>query len=133
METLQKIQAHEDYVRMIAALAAPLMELAQNGNNIALSIIQEASHSIANYIISTVEELKYNENNIVLAGNGGVIRNDYFRQSINDELKFYFKDIKWTFSTISPAYGAGMMATKLFNNLEIKVSDILKGDILAAT
>jgi len=131
-EALRKIQAHQDYIRMIAALTNSLIELAENGNNVALSIIQEASHAIANYIISIVEKLKFNEDNIELAGNGSVIRNDYFRQSLNDELKFHFKDIKWTFSTISPAYGAGMMAAKLFNNLEIKISDILKGDPLLA-
>tara|TARA_Y100000590_G_scaffold470024_1_gene661447 strand:- start:802 stop:1791 length:990 start_codon:yes stop_codon:yes gene_type:complete len=132
-EALHKIQAHPDYIRKVAALTNPLIKLAEDGNNVALSIIQEASHAIANYVISVTEKLKFHDNNIVLAGNGSVIRNDYFRKSINDELKFHFKDVKWTFSTISPAYGAGIMAAKLFNDLDIRVSDILKGDALAAT
>ena len=85
----------------------------------------------ANYIITLIDQLSYSEKNIVLAGNGSVLRNDYFRGSINDELRFQFSDIKWTFSSISPAYGAGLMAARL-NNIDIKISDILKGDTLAA-
>ena len=67
----------------------------------------------------------------MLAGNGSIIRNDYFRSSINDELRFQFSDSKWTFSTISPAYGSGLMAAKLYG-IEVAISDILKGDALAA-
>ena len=67
----------------------------------------------------------------MLAGNGSIIRNDYFRSSINDELRFQFSDIKWTFSAISPAYGAGIMAARL-HGINVEISDILKGDALSA-
>ena len=65
-----------------------------------------------------------------LSGNGSVIRNDFFRNSVNDELRFIFPEIKWTFSSISPAYGAGILAAKI-HDVHVKVSDILKGDALA--
>ena len=68
-----------------------------------------------------------NESHIVLSGNGSIIRNDFFRKSLNDDLRFNFPDIKWTFSSISPAYGAGILAAKI-HNVDIKVSDIIKGD-----
>ena len=68
-EALHKIQAHPDYIRKVAALTNPLIKLAEDGNNVALSIIQEASHAIANYVISVTEKLKFHENNIVLDPN----------------------------------------------------------------
>ena len=128
---LQNIQGSIDSVQIIARLAEPLIQLAEAGNNVAISVVQEATHAVANYIITLTEELNYSKTNIVLAGNGSVIRNDYFRGSINDELRFQFPDIKWTFSSISAAYGAGLMVARLYD-IDVEISDILKGDALAA-
>ena len=128
---LQNIQGSKDAVQIIARLAEPLIQLAEEGNNVAISVVQEATHAVANYIITLTEELNYSKTNIVLAGNGSVIRNDYFRGSINDELRFQFPDIKWTFSSISAAYGAGLMAARLYD-IDVGISDILRGDTLAA-
>jgi len=129
---IENIQKSEDAIQIIAQLAAPIIQLAEEGNNVALSIVQEATHAVANYITLITDKLSYAENNLVLAGNGSVIRNNYFRKSINEELRFQFPDIKWTFSSISPAYGAGIMAARL-NNIGVKISDILKGNNLAAS
>ena len=128
---VENIQGSEDTVQLIAQLAEPVIQLAEKGNNVALSVVQEATHAVANYITLLAEKLNYSKKNIVLAGNGSVIRNNYFRKSINDELQFQFSDIKWTFSALSPAYGAGLMAARLYN-IEVEISDILKGDALAA-
>ena len=131
-DAIEKIYEHDDQIKIIAKLAKPVIDLSEKGNEIALSIVQEATHSIANYIESIVDRINYSSKNIVLAGNGSVIRNDYYRKSVNDELSFLFSDIKWTFSKISSAYGASIMAGKLYD-MDVKVSDILKGKILAAT
>ena len=108
------------------------VDLSEQGNEIALSIVQEATHSVASYIEALAEKLNYSSDSIVLAGNGSVIRNDYYRKSVNDELSFLFSDIKWTFSKISSAYGASIMVGKLYD-MDVKISDILKGEALAAT
>ena len=113
-------------------MAEPVIKLAEAGNNVALSVVQEATHAVSNYIISLTDELNYSKRNIVLAGNGSVIRNDFFRTSINQELRFQFPDIKWTFSAISAAYGAGLMAARLYD-IDVKISDILQGDALVAS
>jgi len=128
---LEKIQESEDCVQIIAQLAEPLIKLAQKGNTVALSVVQEATHAVANYIISIIEEMNYNKKNIVLAGNGSIISNDFFRNSVNDELRFQFSDIKWVFSSISPAYGAALMVSKL-KNVNIDFQNIIKGNPLAA-
>ena len=129
---IDNINQHEDAVSIIANLAKPLIDLAEKKNDIALSIVHEATHSIANYIKNLTEEIEYNSRSIVLAGNGSVIENIFFRRCINEDLKFDFPDIKWTFSTISAAYGAAIMAAKIYE-IDIQMTDILKGDPLAST
>ena len=128
---LEKLNESDDAVFIIAGLAESIIGLAEKGNEVALSIIQEATHAVSEYIIALTDELDYNENRIVLSGNGSIIRNDFFRKSLNDDLRFNFPDIKWTFSSISPAYGAGILAAKIYN-VDIKVSDIVKGDALVS-
>jgi len=123
---VEKVYEHNEQIKMIAELAKPLIECAGNGNEIALSILQEATHSVANYIKHINDELNYSSSDLVLAGNGSIIKNDKFRKSVNDELCFDYSDIKWTFSKISSAYGAAMMAASLYD-VNIEISDILKG------
>ena len=127
---IEKIYEDEDQIKIIAKLAKPLIELSIKGNEIGLSILQEATHSVANYIKQINEELHYTSKKIVLAGNGSVMKNDIFRKSINDELCFDYSDIKWTFSKISSAYGAAIMAARLYD-VNIQISDILNGKNLA--
>ena len=128
---LENVYDNTDSVSIIAGFAESVILLAENGNEVMLSVLQEAAHAVAGYITALAEELKYNENHIVLAGNGSVIQNELFRKSLNDDLRFDFPEIKWTFSTISPAYGAGMLAAKV-QGVDVKVSNILKGDTLAS-
>ena len=127
---MENLNENVDAVSIIAGITEAIIGLAEKGNEVALSVLQEASHAVSEYIITLTDELHYNENNIVLSGNGSVIRNDFFRNSVNDELRFNFPDIKWTFSSISPAYGAGILAAKIYD-VHVKVSDIVKGDALA--
>ena len=127
---MENLNESVDAVSIIAGIAESIIGLAEKGNEVALSILQEATHAVSEYIITLTDELDYNENQIVLSGNGSVIRNDFFRKSLNDDLRFNFPEIKWTFSSISPAYGAGILAAKI-HDVDIKVSDIVKGDALA--
>ena len=127
---MENLNENVDAVSIIAGITEAIIGLAEKGNEVALSVLQEATHAVSEYIITLTDELHYNENNIVLSGNGSVIRNDFFRNSVNDELRFIFPEIKWTFSSISPAYGAGILAAKIYD-VHVKVSDIVKGDALA--
>jgi len=128
---LENVYENTDAVSIIAGFAESVILLAEKGNEVMLSVLQEAAHAVAGYITTLAEELKYNENQIVLAGNGSIIQNKLFRKSLNDDLRFDFPEIKWTFSSISPAYGAGMLAAKV-QGIDVKISNILKGDSLAA-
>ena len=127
---LEKLNESDEAVFIIAGIAESIIGLAEKGNEVALSIIQEATHAVSEYIIALTDDLGYNESQIVLSGNGSVIRNDFFRNSLNDDLRFNFPNIKWIFSSISPAYGAGILAAKIYD-VDVKVSDIIKGNTLA--
>ena len=86
------------------------------------------------YIIDIHSMLDYNKtNDIVLFGNGSVIKSPIYRKSLNDSLSFNFKNISWIFSEISSAYGAALIAALSRDNVTIKISDIIKGDYLVST
>ena len=89
--------------------------------------MQESTHALAEYILTLTDKLNYNEDNIVLAGHGSIIRNDFFSKSLNEELRFNFPQITWTFSSISSAYGAGILAARIYD-VTVSISDILKGN-----
>jgi len=129
---LDKVYKNTNYVKIIAKLSQDIISLAKKGNEISLSIVQEATHGVAQYILSMLDRLEFNRTNLVLAGNGSIIRNDFYRSSLNDELRFHCPDLKWTFSSLSPAYGAAIMAARLYD-VDIKISDILKGDVLVSS
>ena len=125
-DAMKDILGNINEVLLIAKLAKPIIDLAENGNEVSLNIVQEATHAAANYIITLNEKIEYIENNIILSGNGSVIKNQFFRNLVNDELKFHFKEIKWTFSTIASAYGSGIMAARL-KNINVSIPQIIKG------
>ena len=131
IEAVQKIADSDDRICITASFARDICTLAEKGNDVALSFIQEGTQAIAEDIVDLAKKMLYNNEQILLAGNGSLIRNDFFRKCLNDALQFDFKDITWTFSTISSAYGAGMLSAKLIE-VDVPLKDILKGVPVAA-
>lgn len=132
---IEKTMESEDSVPIIASLAEKIIDFAESGNEIALSIVQEGTSTIAEYILQLVHDLEIsiNDGSIILAGNGSIMRNNFYRKTLNDALQFDFPNIKWTFSNISNAYGAGLLAARL-HDIDIKLSQIIDSDYyLAAT
>ncbi len=124
---IEETMNDKDSVAIIASLSKGIIELAENGNELALSIVQEATTLVAEYIKLLAFDLKINNSDrtILLAGNGSVIRNEFYRKTLNDALQFDFPNINWTFSTISNAYGAGLLAAKL-HDIDISIESIVK-------
>ncbi len=132
-ETAVRDAAENEYsVRNIARLAPAIIQLAENGNDSALSILQEGSQGIADHIVELCAGMGYSEPDIVLAGNGSLIKNNFYRSLVNDALRFDFQKISWTFSEISPAYGAGLLAARLID-VEIDLRNIVKEGAIART
>ena len=110
---MQKIDNSDEKIAMIASFAKKVILLASQGNECAVSIVQQATRIVAEYIIEVRDLMDYGDNDIILSGNGSVLRNDYFRSELNNALSFDFKNIKWIFSDIYPAYAMGTLAARI--------------------
>ncbi len=120
---VEKITTGDDHIEKVASLAKPICKLAENGNEMALSVIQEATQYVGDYIVELAHKAGYKEKNIVLGGNGSLCKNNLYRKALNDALAFDFQKINWLFSKISPAYGGAMLAAKLID-LDIPLEKI---------
>ena len=124
-DNLYTIFESSDSIAKIASISENVIELAENGNDIALSIIQEATRNIGEYILSVLEKLNYYNKDLIFAGHGSVLKNDYFRKLLNQALEFDIKNIHWVLSDISPAFSAGILAGAS-KNINISIEKIVK-------
>jgi len=132
-EALEIIASDENSLSLKASLGKIVIE-ASNSNDIALSILQEATVNVADYILDLNSLLDYNHSDdIVLFGNGSIIKSKEFRKSLNDSLSFNFKNISWIFSDLSASYGSAMLAAISKDNHNILIKNILKGDYLVSS
>ena len=131
-QDLQEIIESSESVSKVASLSKDIIDLASRENEVALSIVQEASTAVADYIIDLSDKLNYKSKKIILSANGSVIKNSFFRQSLNDALQFNFYKINWLFSKISPAYGAAILAAK-YKKIDIKLSNIIDKGVYSET
>ena len=129
---LEDISNSDDSLSLKASISKDMIEIS-NHNDIALKILQEATCSVADYIIDLNQSLDYKSNNdLVLFGNGSVVRSPIYRKSLNDALSFHFPKINWILSDLSAAYGPAMLAALSKDENKITVKQIIKGDYLVS-
>ena len=126
---ISDINESDDKVAIIASFAEDVILLAEQGNEFSRTLVQYATRMIAEYIIEIRDIIEYGNENIILAGNGSVLKNDYFRKELKNALSFDLNEVKWIFLDISPAYTSGLLSArlkgididkKLFNNNPVK-------------
>ena len=122
------IQEEKNIYSHLALMGEDTLDLAESGNDIALSIIQEGTRFVAEYIINIVEKLKYDNSDLVLAINGSIIKNNFYRKLLKESLQFDFKNIHWISSILNPGYGAGILAAK-FKKIDILYTNIIKAKV----
>jgi len=125
LESITNLSSEINYVSQIASLSKEIISLAKYGNDVALSIVQEGTRNIGEYILSLNDKMKIYNEEIVIAGNGSIVNNDFYRENISQSLEFDFKKIHWVFSDLSPAYSAGILAAAC-KNINIKIDMIIK-------
>jgi N-acetylglucosamine kinase-like BadF-type ATPase len=121
-------EAFSDQTELVyktACISRNIINLAKNGNDIALSVLQEGTRHIGDYIIHLVDEMNFNKENIIIAGNGSIIKNDFYRSLIVDSLKFDFNNINWIFSDIPCSFSAGILAAQ-GKNINISLNKIIQ-------
>ena len=110
----------------LASLGEDTIDLAESGNDIALSVVQEGTRYVSEYIKAISERMKSINSDVMLSINGSVIKNNFYRNLLEESLQYDFNNIHWVSSILSPAYGAGIMAGN-YKNININLSDIIKG------
>ena len=125
LESIVSLANEINYVSQIASLTEDIISLAKSGNDLALSIIQEGTRHVGEYILSLNDKMKIYNEEIVIAGNGSVIRNAFYRKNVSQSLEFDYKKIHWVFSDLSPAYSSGILAAAC-KNINIKIDMIIK-------
>ena len=114
-----------DIVYKTASLAKDIIYLASKGNDVALSIIQEGTRYVSEYIIYLINEMDYDKNKVIIAGHGSIIKNNFYRKLLNDSLQFDIGKLHWIFSDISCAYSSGIISAKC-RKINISINQILK-------
>ena len=118
------MQSNDRY-RKIASLSSGILELGENGNEIAISIIQQSSQHIADMIIFLCDQISYINDDLILIANGSIMNNEFFRKSLSDALIFDFSSIRWLFPNISSAYYPGLLSAKMLG-LKVSINDLIE-------
>ena len=91
-EMYQLIEQGDDIFCQLSSLGQDAIDLAMKGNDVALSIVQEGTRYVADYILNICERLDMiNLSEIIIAINGNVIKNNFYRKMLNEVLQFDFK------------------------------------------
>ena len=122
---LDEIMNSDDKYSAIASVSKPLIDLAENGNQIAISIIQQSTQYVADQVLALIDQISYMNDDLIIIANGGILGNSFYRESLSDALSFDFKNINWLFPSISTAYYPGLLSCKILG-ININVEDILK-------
>jgi N-acetylglucosamine kinase-like BadF-type ATPase len=122
---IDTIMQSNDRYQKIASICDYLFDLANNGNEIAISIVQQGSQHIADMIIVLCDQISYINDELIIIANGGVMNNSFFRKSLSDALSFDFTNIKWLFPTISSAYYPGLLSAKMLG-MKVDINNIIE-------
>ena len=125
IDNLNTVFEDQDAVSQIASIAKEIIKMAKEGNDLALSIIQEATRNVGEYILSILEKLNISNEDLIFSGHGSILKNSFFRKLLNQSLEFDVKKIHWVLSDVSPAYSAGILAAAS-KNINISIEKIVK-------
>ena len=125
-EMYQLIEQGDDIFCQLSSLGQDAIDLAMKGNDVALSIVQEGTRYVADYILNICERLDMiNLSEIIIAINGNVIKNNFYRKMLNEALQFDFKKIHWVSSDVDSAIGAGILASN-YKGIDISLKTIIR-------
>ena len=125
-ELYKYIEDNSNIFPYLAFLGEDVIDLAESGNDIALSIVQEGTRYVSEYIKSIAEKMGITNSDVMLSINGSIIKNNFYRNLLEESLQYDFNKIHWISSMLSPAYGAGILASN-YKKINLTLADIIKG------
>ncbi|MFC1481033.1 BadF/BadG/BcrA/BcrD ATPase family protein [Candidatus Neomarinimicrobiota bacterium] len=114
----------DDHVFQVSRMGLKICELAANGNEVALAIVQEGTQGLAESLLEVLDQIGMHGTAINLAIVGSVIeKSQYFRQAIENALIYDIEKISWHTPHMPPVFGAGLIACRL-NNFPLDISEL---------
>ncbi|MBA7628486.1 MAG: hypothetical protein GH143_05110 [Calditrichaeota bacterium] len=116
----------EDMVTMTARLGRVICQLAEEGNDVALTILQEGTQGLADDLLQMIDEAGLRSEKMTIGINGSIIINSTsYRWILASALSYDLPDITWLPPEIDPAFGAGIIAARL-NHIAIDRDSLKK-------
>ena len=115
-----------DMVARTALLGQVVCDLAEEGNDLALAILQEGTQGLADELLQMIDKAGLRREKMIIGINGNIIINSaVYRQIMADALSYDLPDITWLPPEIDPAFGAGIIAARL-NHIAIDRDSLKK-------
>ena len=115
-----------DMVARTALLGQVVCDLAEEGNDLALAILQEGTQGLADELLQMIDKAGLRREKMTIGINGNIIINSaVYRQIMADALSYDLPDITWLPPEIDPAFGAGIIAARL-NHIAIDRDSLKK-------
>lgn len=116
----------EDMVTTTARMGRVICELAEEGNDVALAILQEGTQGLADDLLQMIDEAGLRSEKMTIGINGSIIINSAsYRRVLASALSYDLPDIIWRPPGIDPAFGAGLIAARL-NHIAIDRDSLKK-------
>jgi N-acetylglucosamine kinase-like BadF-type ATPase len=116
----------EDMVARTARLGRVICELAEEGNDVALAILQEGTQGLADDLLQMVDKAGLRRDKMTIGINGNIIINSaVYRQILASALSYDLPDIAWRPPEIDPVFGAGLIAARV-NRIAVDMDALKK-------
>ncbi len=113
-----------DQVGTVAQLGKLICQLAESGNEVALSILQEGTQGLSEDLTQVIDAAGLRAAELTIGTVGGVIEGSaLFRRLLSDALSYDFQ-ITWQPPALAPVFGAGLIAARM-NGWEIDRETLL--------
>ncbi len=113
-----------DQVGTVAQLGKLICKLAENGNEVALSILQEGTQGLGEDLTQVIDAAGLRAAELTIGTVGSVIEGSALIRRLLAEALSYDFQIAWQPPTLGPVFGAGLIAARL-NGWEIDLEALL--------
>lgn len=98
----------------IAGLAPLVLDIAQQGDAIAMEIVQNGWNELAHLIETAAQRLGFQPKDVLVTVTGGVAHSgDYYKQGLYDAIRAHVPGVQIMEPALSPVIGAALLAIQL--------------------
>ncbi len=116
----------EDMVARTARLGRVICELAEEGNEVALAILQEGIQGLADDLLRMIDTAGLRSDKMTIGINGSIVESSAsYRRILASALSYDLPDVAWRPPEIDPVFGAGLIAARL-NDIAIDREALIK-------